>query len=148
MVKMKKHFRMTFDFDVIISDITMERVHERANKFSNPDDALRNPLVWENGEREKRLLHALLEDDGILREYIKTQLIYMLDPEAQGDIKDVVEVEYRDEKVLQPIFEKMDDKDAAYFADAIKAECFLDSIEHLSKSFETKIVRAALEEIS
>ncbi len=68
-----KQFKFTLEFLVNVNDITDETIRENAKAYSNSEEFFTNPDFLENQYRQKRLLHALISDESVLRKYV-TQL--------------------------------------------------------------------------
>jgi chemotaxis regulatin CheY-phosphate phosphatase CheZ len=125
-------------------------VHRSLKPLLNYEEAIEDKETWESAERQRRLLHALLQDKAALAKFVRIQLAYrfqdltlevitpQLDPDEGSEDPEVA--------ILLPMIERMSPEDGASFASLMERDdCIIDL---LTECFILKLERLTISEVS
>lgn len=118
--------RVVLDVAIRINKITPENV---AHYFTPSETGA--GLSWEWAERQNRLLHALLEDEASLNEFLRL----ITRDELEVITNNVYAKPQSDDELFERIYCKMDEEDALYFETAQNDGLLGENLELLYKAF-------------
>ena len=144
-----KQYRFVVECTYDIEDLTSDVVHRDLKHHPDYEDVIRDKETWESADRQRRLLHALLQDKAALEKFVRIQLAYQfqdlameaitpqLDPDEGSDDPEVA--------ILLPMIERMSAEDIASFASLIERDdCIVDL---LNECFILKLERTTISEV-
>jgi hypothetical protein len=123
---MERTCRIVLDVRIRISEITPENV---AHYFTPSETG--TGLPWEWAERQNRLLHALLEDEASLDEFLRL----ITRDELEVITNNVYAKPQSDDELFERIYSKMDEEDALYFKTAKDEGLLGENLELIYKAF-------------
>jgi hypothetical protein len=145
-----KRYRFVVECTYDIEDLTGEVVHRDLKRRLDYEDVIKDKETWESADRQRRLLHALLQDKAALEKFVRIQLAYrfqdlamevitpQLDPDEGSEDPEVA--------ILLPLIERMSPEDVASFASLMERdECIIDL---LMECYTLKLDRATISEVS
>jgi len=145
-----KRYRFVVECTYDIEDLTSEVVHRDLRRRLDYEDVIKDKETWESADRQRRLLHALLQDKAALEKFVRIQLAYrfqdlamevitpQLDPDEGSEDPEVA--------ILLPMIERMSPEDVASFASLMERdECIIDL---LIECYTLKLDRATISEVS
>jgi hypothetical protein len=145
-----KRYRFVVECTYDIEDLTSEAVHRDLKRRLDYEDVIKDKETWESADRQRRLLHALLQDKAALEKFVRIQLAYrfqdlamevitpQLDPDEGSEDPEVA--------ILLPMIERMSPEDVASFASLMERdECIIDL---LIECYTLKLDRATISEVS
>jgi hypothetical protein len=133
----------TFD----IEDLTSEVVHRSLKPLLNYEAAIEDKETWKSAERQRRLLHALLQDKAALEKFVRIQLANQFQGLAYEVIAPYLAIEEdSEETILLPMIERMSPEDVASFASVMESDEWI--IDLLAECFILKFDRATISEES
>jgi hypothetical protein len=118
--------RVVLDVAIRINEITPENV---AHYFTPSETG--TGLSWEWAERQNRLLHALLEDEASLDEFLRL----ITRDELEVITNNVYAKPQSDDELFERIYSKMDEEDALYFETAQNDGLLGENLELIYKAF-------------
>ena len=130
--------RVVLDVTIRINEITPENV---ADYFTPSETG--TGLPWEWAERQNRLLHALLEDEASLDEFLRL----ITKDELEVMTNKVYAKPQSDDELFERIYSKMDAEDALYFQTAKDEGLLGENLELLYKAFVIGWKEAAIKEV-
>lgn len=145
-----KQYRFVVECTFDIEDLTSEVVHRDLKRRLDYEDVIRDKEIWESADRQRRLLHALLQDKEALEKFVRIQLAWkfqdltleVIAPQLEADR----DSEDPEEAILLPMIERMSPEDIASFASLMEGdECIIDL---LIECFILKLERATIIEVS
>ena len=145
-----KQYRFVVECTFDIEDLTREVVHRDLKHRFDYEDVIRDKETWESADRQRRLLHALLQDKAALEKFVRIQLAYRFQDLAMEVITPHLDPddgsEDREQAILLPMIERMSPEDMASFASLMERdECIIDL---LIECFILKLERATISEVS
>lgn len=123
---MERTCRVVLDVTIRISEITPENV---ADYFTASETG--TGLPWEWAERQNRLLHALLEDEASLDEFLRL----ITRDELEVITNNVYAKPHSDDDLFERVYSQMDAEDALYFERAQNDGLLGENLELLYKAF-------------
>ena len=145
-----KQYRFVVECTFDIEDLTSEVVHRDLKHHPDYEDVIRDKETWESAHRQRRLLHALLQDKAALEKFVRIQLAYrfqdlamevitpQLDPDEGSEDPEVA--------ILLPMIERMSAEDIASFASLMENDdCIIDL---LNECFILKLERVTISDVS
>ncbi|HXU38257.1 MAG TPA: hypothetical protein VN937_18005 [Blastocatellia bacterium] len=145
-----KQYRFVVECTFDIEDLTSDVVHRSLKPLLNYEEAIEDNKTWESADRQRRLLHALLQDKEALEKFVRIQLAYRfqdlamevitphLDPDEGSDDPE--------EAILLPMIERMSSEDVAAFASLMETDdCIIDL---LTECFILKLERLTISDVS
>jgi len=145
-----KKYRFTAECTFDIEDLTSDVVRRSLKPHPDYEDIIKDKETWESANRQRRLLHALLQEKAALDRFLRIQLAYQfqdlamevitpqLDPPEGSDDPEVA--------ILLPMIERMSAEDIASFARLMEEdECIVDL---LNECFILKLERLTVSEVS
>lgn len=130
--------RIVLDVKIHISEITPENVA----RYFTPDE-LGEGLYWEWAERQNRLLHALLQDEEVLEQFLASiatgDLGFLLENERITGLSDDAE-----DELFEKVYIGLDSEDRVFFEEARRDRVLYDNIELIHKVFVTDWEETAL----
>lgn len=141
-----KHLRLTMDFEIEISDITKETIDRYYRRLNNYEELIQKPESWETAARQNRLLLALLADPEALDRFLTFIVTNEVNPCEDSRLPEVFSVKTEDE-IMQPLFSRLSDEDAAFFRDVSEAGFLWDNMEMVDDSFRVKWAESSIVEL-
>ena len=142
-----KQYRFVVECTFDIEDLTGEVVHRSLKPLLNYEEAIKDKETWESADRQRRLLHALLQDKAALEKFVRIQLAYRFQDLAMEVITPQLDSDEGsddpEEAILLPMIERMSPEDVAAFASLMEiddciidllTECFILKLERLTIS--------------
>lgn len=140
-----RQFKITLEFTISVNDITPERIMKDLYPESNHQKLIYDPELWAIAEPEKRLLHALLKNEDLLRRYVKKHFMGDMDygiDQHVDIIRNALDIDdEEDEILLSPIFSDLSQEDVEWINESIRNESFSDKTEHFFSSFKTHLTK-------
>lgn len=141
-----KQYRVVVECTYTIEDLTREVVRSSLKRDPDYEDVIKDKETWEKADRQRRLLHGLLQDKKSLDKFVRTQLAWQIQDLALEAIAPQLEQEDSEETILLPVIERMSPEDAGSFASLIESDdCIVDL---LIECFNLKLERTTISEIS
>jgi hypothetical protein len=143
-----KQYKLQLEFTFNIHELTEETVHESMKGFSNYDEIVQWKTTWEHAERQKNLLHALLKNPAIVDEFSKTKMVSLFEAYGAEQVMDEFPIPDDDEKILLPLVQELDSKDAKAFYDANEENLFFENMSIFNECFKLELTNANFKENS
>jgi len=135
----KRKCRVMIDVPIRITEITLESV---ASHFT-PDETEEEGLSWEWAERQNRLLHMLLNDEELLKEFLLgaagNDLGLLLNNDGAGGLP-----EEEESQLFKQLFSRMENADAHFFEKAQRDGILGENIDLFQRAFVTHWKEARL----
>ena len=142
-----KQYRFVVECTYDIEDLTPEVVQRDLKGHLEYEDVIKDKETWENANRQRRLLHGLLQDKEVLEKFVRLQLAWQFQDLVSQDIAPQFGLgEVSEETILLPVIERMSPEDAASFASLIESDENI--IDVLIECFNLKLERTTISEIS
>ena len=107
--------------------------------------ALKDPETWKYVEKEQRLLDLFVQNQNLLDQFLKKQVVERIEPTINGELHSAFEINQNEEELLEPLVDKLPEEDAEYFHGAMDNGLFYESTEHLWKRLQPTMINAAIE---
>ena len=135
----EKHYRVTLDVKVLISEITRETLRQHWQWDENNQDSM-----WEQGGRQNRLLSALLENEEVLEKFLVYVIVDDLEAKLGTESRNGYQVA-ETEKILESVYTLMEEEDAQFFREVRDKKIFSANTEIMEDCFvidwdDTKII--------
>jgi len=109
-----KQYRFVVECTFDIEDLTSDVVHRSLKPLLNYEEAIDDKETWESAERQRRLLHSLLQDRAALEKFVRIQLASQFQDLAYEVIAPQLAIDAdSEETILLPMIEQMSAEDAA-----------------------------------
>lgn len=144
-----KQYRFVVECTYDVEDLTSEVFRRSLERHPDYEDVIRDKETWKSADRQRRLLHALLQDKAALEKFVRIRLAYQfqdfamevitphLDPDEGSEDPEVA--------ILLPMIERMSPEDIASFASLIERDdCIIDL---LNECFILKLERTTISEV-
>jgi hypothetical protein len=136
-----KRFHLSFEFDFDIEELTEMIAKEYLKIFTNGDDLVRDFQWGEHLERQKRLLHALLNNPAVLKLYIIKSIHDLFEAEAtdmlEEHLSDYAEVAKKnDEDILSMLLPDLESKDQELINWAIENRLLYENTAEFCECFK------------
>lgn len=142
----EKRLRLTVDFKITAGEITREFVENFYRNSVNYQEVIDNTLTWELAARENRLLDALIRNDDALDMYLTYAILDEIDP-GKGSLLRELLVVGREEEILGPVIESLEEGDVEFFKRVIEGGRFHENTELFTCRIAVDWLRAELKEI-
>jgi hypothetical protein len=149
-----KRYRLSMEFDLEIEELTEEVARRGLEKFSNRDELLRDYTWDEHYERQKRILHALLNRSDMLNRYVLWALVNEFELDAKAYLEDFLsEHGYlgnksdQDEAIISTVVDELSQEDQETLKKSIDDGVFWESHAEFIDCFHLKLRSAAVNEI-
>lgn len=145
-----KQYRFVVECTYDVEDLTSELVRRSLERHPDYEDVIRDKETWESADRQRRLLHALLQDKAALEKFVRIQLAYQFQDLAMEVITPHLAPDEGSEDpevaILLPLIEQMSNEDLAHFASLIERDdCIVDL---LNECFILKLERVTISEVN
>jgi hypothetical protein len=145
-----KRYRFVVECTYDIEDLTSEVVRRSLERHPDYEDVIRDKETWESADRQRRLLHALLQDKAALEKFVPIQLAYRFQDLAMEVITPQLDpdegLEDKEVAILLPMIERMSAEDIASFASLMENDdCIIDL---LNECFILKLERTTISEVN
>ena len=145
-----KQYRFAVECTFDIEDLTGDVVRRSLRRHPDYEDVIEGKKTWESADRQRRLLHSLLQDKAALEKFVRIQLAYQFQDLAMEVIAPQLDPhegpEDQEVAILLHMIERMSPEDIASFASLMeKDECIVDL---LNGCFILKLDRLTISEVS
>ncbi|HYV05335.1 MAG TPA: hypothetical protein VFB82_12150 [Blastocatellia bacterium] len=137
-----KQYRFVVECTFDVEDLTSEVVHRSLKPLRNYEEAIEDKQTWESAERQRGLLHLLLQDNAALEKFVRKQIAGQIQDLAYEVIGPHFAIEESEETILSPMIEQMSPEDAASFASVMESDEWI--IDLLAECFILKFDRATI----
>ena len=142
-----KQYRFVVECTYEVEDLTAEVVRRSLESHPDYEDVIKDKETWESADRQRRLLHGLLQDKEALEKFVQIQLAWQFQDLALEVIAPQLGLgEDSEETILPPVIERMSPEDVASFESLMESDdCIIDL---LIECFNLKLERATISAVS
>jgi hypothetical protein len=145
----KKRWKVTFEVEATVRELSDEVVREAANRYSNSDEILSSREHSELVEHQRRLLSALRADRSPLEQWMWGQVLVLFEGNdayrrlegANDDGTDSTTA------LIFRALEALPAEDRRFFEEMEAAGVLYENTEELSECFGSRIVRVDVEDL-
>ncbi len=140
----RKRWRVVFEVEATGRELTDEVAREAASSFSNAEEILRRESYWEDVERQRRLLRAMLANPAVIEAWLGREAYALFEggdalralEEADADIT-TGELD-GDWAVIRAVLGQLPDEDRRFFEGAEEADLLYENTDVLSACFDSR----------
>ncbi len=157
----KHSIRLTMDFEFGIEDISDSLLRKYASEFSNPEEKLADPALYEKADHQRKLLLPVVRDPATVKSLMLKRFQDYFYGEDHPDLdKAIVELCAREDArfdpdalttdYVRPHFPQLDASSRAFFEAAERDDDQVDDniylrTEILAEAIDLKLVRSELQ---
>ncbi|QIN84509.1 hypothetical protein GBA63_19060 [Rubrobacter tropicus] len=148
----RKRWRVVFEVEATGRELTDEVAREHARSYSNAEEVLSRDSYWEDVERQRRLLRAMLADPGMIDAWLGHESYALFEGGDAARALEESDTFIRsggldgDWEILRNALGRLSDEDRAVLERAKDAELVYESTDVLSECFDARIVGVEVEE--
>lgn len=142
-----KRYKLKLEFTMNIQELTDEIVHESLKTFSNYNEILLPPEIWDRTERQKRLLRTLLANPEVLEQFVLHEIFDLYEAYAAEQVKAMLATSENRDEILLPIINSMDERDSAVFNELIEDDMLFTYSEQFNDCFSLELTNARITEV-
>ncbi len=148
----RRHWRVTFKVEATGRELTDEVAREHAGSYSNTDEVLSREGYWEDVERQRRLLRAMLADPGVIEAWLGHEAYALFEGGDDTRALDESDTPIRgsgldgDWEILLNVLGRLSDEDRAVLERAKEGELVYENTDLISECFCARIVGVEVEE--
>jgi hypothetical protein len=144
-----KQYRFVVECTYTVEDLTAEVVHRNLKGHPDREYVIKDKETWEKANRQRRLLHGLLQDKEALEKFVRIQLACQIQDLALEVIAPHLEIEEEtEETILLRVIEQMSTEDVASIASLIENDEFDVVLDFLMECFKLKLDQTTISEIT
>lgn len=148
----RKRWRVVFEVEATGRELTDEVASEHARSFSNAEEVLGRESYWEDVERQRRLLRAMLAEPELVEAWLGRESYALFEggealralEESDTDIK--TGGLDGDWEILRTVLGRLSGDDRAVLERAEDAGLLYENTDVLSECFDAKVIRVEVEE--
>lgn len=141
-----KQFRFNLEFVIDIDDINEETEGVSRRLENQPQH--REGIIGHT-ERQRRLLHALLNNRALLLQYVKQEFLDLLELDAREILEEHLfdESENIDENTIRKVIKTLNTEDQKFYQEAENEGILSEQIEEITHAFSIRLLNAEAEEL-
>lgn len=141
-----KRYRFVVECTFDIEDLTSEVVHRSLKPHLDYEDEIKDRETWERADRQRRLLHALLQNKEVLEKYVQDDIAGQIETLVYDEISPQLNSGEDSDDMLLRVIENMEPEEAATLKETLEND--ESSTDLLIECFKLKLDRTTISEIT
>lgn len=141
-----KQYRFVVECIFNIEDLTDEVVHRSLKPHLEYEDEIKDKETWERADRQRRLLHALLQNKQELEKYVRNEIAGQIQIVVHDEVSPQLEAQEDSDDMLLRAIEDFEPQEAASFKNILDND--ESSTDLLMECFNLKLERTTISEVS
>ena len=137
-----KQIRFNVEFVIDVEDITVETVKENFIHYKNFEEIIKDPKIYIDGNRVRKFLHAFINEDEILRTYIRNNIPHWAENYSKSGLEEVLSISKSfgwEDPLINAVLDRLSPEDKEFFQNAEKKDRLIEALELFFLAFKAKV---------